>query len=141
MGELTPAADWISQRSPHLVNDSTWDGDSRTSPSVSAPGPDSSVSAYHCAGLAPRPPATASRASWAAAARRSSGGPAGSATVRRRSAVSAGSDSQPRPAAATCSISISAPASSARNLDGRSSLSSPPAAVTTSTRRARVAAT
>ena len=44
-----PTAASSSQRSPHLVNDSTWDGDSRTAwPSATTgPGSDSSVSAYH----------------------------------------------------------------------------------------------
>ena len=136
-----PAAASSSQRSPHLVKDSTCDGDSWMIPPLSGPGSDSVVSAYHCRGCAPRTPAAASRASWAAAAARTARGRPGSAAAWRSSAVSAGSESQCRPADATGSISTSSPASSARNRDGRSSLSSPPAAVTTRACRARVTAT
>ena len=65
------------------------------------------------------------------------------AAARRRSATRAGMDSQRWPpwASATRSIGTSSEASSVRNRDGRWSVSSPPAAVTTSSRRARVAAT
>ena len=47
-----PAADSSSQRRPHRVNASTWDGDSRTCSPGPAMGPasDSSVSAYQCDG-------------------------------------------------------------------------------------------
>ena len=77
------------------MNDSTWDGDSRTaSPPVTiGPESDSSVSAYHSRGWAARTPAAASRASWAAAACRTAGGRSVSAAARRRSATSAGMDS------------------------------------------------
>ena len=127
------------------MNDSTWDGDSRTaSPPVTiGPASDSSVSAYQSRGWAARTPAAASRASWAAAACRTAGGRAVSAAARRRSATSAGMDSQRCPpcVSATRSMRMSSPASSVRNRDGRWSVSSPPAAVTTSCFFARVAAT
>ena len=141
-GPTRPAADSISQRSPHRVNDSTWDGDSRSSSSGPATGSglDKVVSAYHRSGWAPRTPAAASRASWAAAASRTAAGRLASAAARRRSAVSAGSDSQRCPWPLTRSTSMSSPASSARNRDGRSSLSSADA-VTIRRLRARVTAT
>ena len=93
-----PAAASSSQRSPHLVNDSTWDGDSLMIPPPSGPGSDRVLSAYQYRGWAPRTPAAASLASWAAAARRTGSGRSGSAAARRSSAVSEGSDSQVRPA-------------------------------------------
>ena len=71
-----PTAASSSQRSPHRVNDSTWDGDSRTAspPATIGPASDSSVSAYQSRGWAARTPAAASRASWAAAACRTAAG-------------------------------------------------------------------
>ena len=125
------------------MNDSTWDGDSRTAspPATIGPESDSSVSAYHSRGWAARTPAAASRASWAAAACRTAAGRAVSAAARRRSATSAGMDSHRCWLSATRSMRMSSPASSVRNRDGLWSVSSPPAAVTTRRFFARVAAT
>ena len=124
------------------MNVSTCDGDSltRSPPSTMGAASDNSVSAYQSRGSAPRTPASASRASWPAADARSAAGFAGSTAVLRRSATRAGRDSH-RVAAPARSISMSSPASSARNRDGRWSCSSPPEAVTISSFLALVAAT
>ncbi len=62
-GGLAPTADSISQRSPHVTNLSTCEGETLTSPSLIGPEPDHGVRAYHWSGLAPATPAAASLAS------------------------------------------------------------------------------
>lgn len=137
-----PTAEASSQRSPHVVNASTWDGEIVMGSSSANAGPssDSAVMAYQFSGFAPRTPARARRARWAAAARRSGSGRDGSATAERRSATSADRDSH-RVFSSSCDCSIAPGSSSFRNRDGRSSVSSPPTAVTTRRLRARVTAT
>ena len=88
-------------------------------------GPDHSVSAYHCRGLGALHPGRG-QPGQLAGGRLPDG--RGQARVGGRPAQVGGERRQGQPAAAgaaTSSIAISSPASSARNRDGRSSLSSP----------------
>lgn len=98
------------------------------------------VRAYQSLGWAPWTPAAARRASCRAARLRTTAGLVGSVTALRRSATSADMVSQ-RARSSTVADSTAPGISSDRNLDGRSSVSSPPTAVTTSLRLALVAAT
>ncbi len=137
-----PTAVSSSQRSPHLVKLSTAEGETRTmfSGQLSGRSSEIGVSAYHSSGWAPGTPARASRARCPAAAVRMGSGLVGSHTADRRSATSADMLSQ-RARSSTAASSTAPGSSSDRNRDGRSSVSSPPTAVTTRRRRARVAAT
>ncbi len=137
-----PTAMVSSQRRPHFSNVSTCEGEMVICSSSVNAGPvsDSAVMAYQLRGSAPRTCARASRARCPAAALRRDSGRAGSVITERRSATSAGSDSQ-RVFSSRVDRSAAPGRSSPRNRDGRSSLSPPPTAVTTSRLRARVAAT
>ena len=121
----------LRRRDPHQRAAGGW-AVSGTGRAASGPGSDSLVSAYQCRGRRRGPRL---RPAGPAGRRRPAAARAGAAGRRRpgagrRSARAATASAARDPV--TCSISISSPASSARNRDGRSSLSSPPAAVTTS---------
>ena len=98
------------------------------------------VRAYQSLGWAPGTPAAASLARCSAAALRSGSGRVGSETAERRSATRADMLSQRERSSMPVS-SVDPGTSSVRNREGRSSVSSPPTAVTMSRFRALVAAT